>query len=277
MNDSDLLRLADLNRMEYWRESLNWIPGTEVFEDQDAVFINSVVDFPACNIVLMRSRGTAEVISRAQQFFSQRKRSFALLLRNHGDQDAIKFCRGSKMLMISDNAGMALEQPVNKKKLRDGAELHWVEDAKGLEGFEQVTAEAYQDLGLPAAITHKYFALADRVLSPYSIWAVVYYQDEPAAAAMAILSHGIAGIYWVACAKKSRGWVWPPTVRRKWAMQRSTSGRWKVILQASQFGDPVYRKLGYREITPEELHLLLRCWCLSRSNSPLWKPLLPSV
>lgn len=204
MNDSDLLRLADLNRMEYWRESLNWIPGTEVFEDQDAVFINSVVDFPACNIVLMRSRGTAEVISRAQQFFSQRKRSFALLLRNHGDQDAIKFCRGSKMLMISDNAGMALEQPVNKKKLRDGAELHWVEDAKGLEGFEQVTAEAYQDLGLPAAITHKYFALADRVLSPYSIWAVVYYQDEPAAAAMAILSHGIAGIYWVACAKKSR-------------------------------------------------------------------------
>ncbi|MGA2159212.1 MAG: GNAT family N-acetyltransferase [Dehalococcoidia bacterium] len=249
MNDSDLLRLADLNRMEYWRESLNWIPGTEVFEDQDAVFINSVVDFPACNIVLTRSQGTAEVISRAQQFFSQRKRSFALLLRNHGDQDAIKFCRESKMLMISDNAGMALEQPVNKKKLRDGAELHWVEDAKGLEGFEQVTAEAYQDLGLPAAITHKYFALADRVLSPYSIWAVVYYQDEPAAAAMAILSHGIAGIYWVACAKKSRGLGLAAYCTQEVGNAAFDLGARKVILQASQFGDPVYRKLGYREIT----------------------------
>ena len=57
MRDSDLLRLADLNRTEYWCDGLNWIPDTEVFKCQDAVFISSAVDFPACNIAFNLSSG----------------------------------------------------------------------------------------------------------------------------------------------------------------------------------------------------------------------------
>ncbi len=249
MNESDLLLLADLNRTEYWCQSLNWIPGTEVFKNEEAVFINSAVDFAGCNVVLTQSAGTPEVISRSQEFFKGRRRYFALLLRKHTDEEAIQFCVRSKMLQISNNPGMALDQPVSKAGLPEGAELRWVTDEAGLRDFQQITAEAYQDLGLPAEITAKYFALPERVLSPHSIWAVVYYRGEPASAAMAILSHGIAGIYWVGSARKARGLGLAAYCTQEVGNASFDLGARKVILQASQFGEPVYRKLGYREIT----------------------------
>jgi len=247
------LRLADLNRTEYWCESLNWMPGTEVFKNRDAVFINSAIDFPGCNIVLNLSEGHDEdaegFLSRARDFFEQRKPAFSLLLRDHDDRAIISGCQELKMPMISNNAGMVLDEPVKGKGLPDGAELKWVEDAYELESFKQVAAEAFHDLSLPPAITEKYFALAGRVLSPYTLWAVVYYQGEPAAVAMALLSHGIAGIYWVGTIKKARGLGLAEQCTTEVSNASFSLGARKVILQASQFGEPVYRKIGYREIT----------------------------
>ncbi len=253
MNDSDLLRLADLNRTEYWCDGLNWIPGTEVFKYQDDVFINSAVDFPACNVAFNLSVGPAEdaegFLSRTKDFFEKRKPAFSLLLRGHDDRTIISRCQELKMPMISNNAGMVLDEPVKGKGLPDGAELRWVEDAHELESFKQVAAEAFHDLGLPPTITEKYFALAGRALSPYTLWAVVYYQGEPASVAMALLSHGIAGIYWVGTTKKARRLGLAEQCTTEVSNASFSLGARKVILQASQFGEPVYRRIGYREIT----------------------------
>jgi ribosomal protein S18 acetylase RimI-like enzyme len=253
MNDSDLLRLADLNRTEYWCESLNWMPGSEVFKHQDAVFINSAINFLACNVAFNLSAGPDDDIegflSRAKDFFEKRKPAFSLLLRGHDDRAIVSCCQELKMPMISNNAGMVLDEPVKGEGLPDGAELRWVEDARELESFKQVAAEAFHDLGLPTAITEKYFAQAGRVLSPYALLSVVYYQGEPASAAMALLSHGIAGIYWVGTIKKARGLGLAEYCTREVGNAAFSVGARKVVLQASKFGEPVYRKIGYREIT----------------------------
>lgn len=254
MSESELLRLADLNLVEFWCESAKCIPNTEIVQCQDTVFINSALDFPrhsfAFNLAVETNESPDAFLTRIKAFFAKRKPTFSLLLRGHCDQTIIQYCKDNKILLLMAEApGMVLDEPVKGGAIPSGAELHWVDSEKGLQCFRQVVAEAYQDLGVPKEVSESYFALAQRVISPYMVLAVVYLKGEPASTAMAILSHGIAGIYWVGTIKKARGIGLAEYCTREVSNAAFALGARKVVLQASKFGEPVYLKMGYREVT----------------------------
>lgn len=253
MSEAELLRLADLNLVEYWCESSRWMPDTEIVQCQDTVFINSASSFPACNLALNLTTGTDErpeaFLTRAKAFFAKRKPTFSLLLRGHCDQAIIQHCKDNKVFLVADEPGMVLDEPIKGGAVPAGAEMRWVDNENELQGFKHVVAEAFQDVGLPMGVSESYFAQAQRVISPYSVLAVVYLQGEPAGAAMAMLSHGIAGVYWVGTTKKARGNGLGEYCTREVGNAAFDLGARKVVLQASKFGEPVYIKLGYREIT----------------------------
>ena len=144
---------------------------------------------------------------------------------------------------------MVLDEPIKGGKVPAGAKLRWVDNETELRAFTQVAAEAFHDLGLPKEVSETYFAQAQRIITPYQILAVVYLNGEPAATAHALLSHGIAGIYWVGSTKKARGMGLAAYCTREVGNAAFDMGARKVVLQASKFGEPVYIKLGYREIT----------------------------
>jgi len=253
LSESELLRLADLNRTEFWCESARCVPNTEIVEQQDIVFINSSIDFPACNFAFTMALDAVEppdeILARTKAFFINRKPAFSLLLRGHCDQAIIEHCKDKKIYLLHAAPGMVLDEPIKGKELPSAAELRWVEDAERLRDFTEVVAEAFHDLGFPKEATGSYFADTKRVLSPYNILATVYLEGEPAGAAMAMLSHGIGGIYWVGTIKKARGMGLAEYCTRQVGNAAFDLGARKVILQASKFGEPVYRKMGYREIT----------------------------
>jgi ribosomal protein S18 acetylase RimI-like enzyme len=124
-----------------------------------------------------------------------------------------------------------------------------VDDKNGVQDFKQVVAEAFHDLGFPKEASERYFAQAQRVISPYLVMATVYLKGEPASTALAILSHGIAGIYWVGTIKKARGMGLAEYCTREVSNAAFALGARKVVLQASKFGEPIYLKMGYREFT----------------------------
>ena len=64
-----------------------------------------------------------------------------------------------------------------------------------------------------------------------------------------MFSHGIAGIYWVGTVKAARGRGLAEYCVREVGNAAFARGARKVILQASQFGEPVYKRMGYREFT----------------------------
>jgi len=144
---------------------------------------------------------------------------------------------------------MVLDEPVNGGTAPSGTNLHWVNDENELQGFKQVVAEAFHDLGFPKEASERYFARAQRVISPYSILALVYLNSEPACTAMAILSHGIAGIYWVGTIKKARRHRISRALYPRGEQGRFCTGARKVVLQASKLGEPIYLKIAYREFT----------------------------
>ena len=253
MKEFELFRLADLNLIEFWRESSKWIPNTETLETHETVFIDSGIGFPGCSLVFNLAEEVverpAEFIASAKAFFSGRKKGFSLILRGHRDQGIIQYCKDQKLFLVGDQSGMVLDGKAKGGEAPAGAELRWVNDAGALENFKAVAAESFMDLAFPREVSESYFAHAERVLSPFSILATVYFEGEAACCAMALLSHGIAGVYWVGTVKKARG-----KGLAKYCVQEVSNaaiglGARKVILQASKFGRPVYPKIGYREFS----------------------------
>ena len=253
MKESELLRLADLNLIEFWRESSKWIPNTEILEIQETVFIDSGIGFPGCSLVFNLSEEAVEqpyeYLTRARAFFSGRKKGFSLLLRGHRDQDIIQYCKDQKLFLVGEQPGMVLDGKAKGGQAPAGAELRWVNSAEELEDFKIVAAESFMDLAFPREVSESYFTHAERVLSPFSILATVYFDGEASCCAMALLSHGIAGVYWVGTIKKARG-----KGLAKYCVQEVSNasiglGARKVVLQASKFGSPVYPKIGYCTFT----------------------------
>ena len=74
-------------------------------------------------------------------------------------------------------------------------------------------------------------------------------RTEAVAAAIAILSHGIAGLYWVAALPEARGRGLGEACTRLAGNRAFELGARCVILQASAQGEPIYLRMGYREIT----------------------------
>ena len=253
ITESELLRLADLNLVEFWIESSKWVPHPEVLYQKDMVLINSAIDFPGCNFVFNLAPEPYEeaesFLKHAKEYFAKRKAGFSLLLRNHCDQGIINYCKESKMFQVSETPGMVLDEPIADDASPAGAKLYWVDNDEKLQGFKQVVAEAYQDLGFPKEVSERYFSLAHRVLSPQLILAVVYMNNEPACTALALLSHGIGGVYWVGTTKKERGQGLAEYCTREVSNAAFSCGARKVVLQASKFGKPIYLKMGYREFT----------------------------
>ena len=66
---------------------------------------------------------------------------------------------------------------------------------------------------------------------------------------MVLYSHGIAGVYWVGTLSEARGRGHATRLMQSVSARAFDRGARCVILQATQFGEPIYQKLGYREFT----------------------------
>jgi len=253
LNEKDLIRLADLNLADFWCQSAKWIPHPEILHTRDRVFIHSAHDFPACSFALNLSLTTDQspeaFLDSAREFFRGRQKVFSLLLRDHADQALVAYCRARKFYRVSESPGMVLDAPVEPGPAPPGARLTWVETAEDLAGFREVVTEAYQDLKFPTEVSSAYFMHPQRVLEPQFILGLVHLNGAPASAAMALLSHGIAGVYWVGTLKQARGLGLAQYCVSEVGNAAFSAGARKVILQASTFGEPVYAKIGYREFT----------------------------
>ena len=253
LRESDLLLLSDLNLVDFWCQSAKWVPHPEIVHKDDSVFINSVMEFPACSFMYNLSHRNDEspgaFLERAKTFFKNRKKAFSLQLRAHVDRDIISHCKEANMFLVGESPGMVLDEPVTLSAPPEEATIQWVDDEKGLADFMTVVMEAYQDLAFPEDVSERYFMLHDRVLAPHVILCVVYHKGHPASAAMAMLSHGIAGLYWVGTRKEARGLGLARCCVEAVGNMAFDMGARKVVLQASRFGKPVYLKIGYREFT----------------------------
>ncbi len=254
MTESDLLWLSDENLAEFCREQARWLPNYQIDERSSHVLVASGTRFPGGSINCVLPRGDGEVdapalIDAARGYFATLDRGFSVYAPTHRGAALGRACEAEGWLQLSDAPGMVLTSRVPDAAAPEGLELRVVRDRDAASAFVDVCAIAYESVQLPAGVTRKIFSMPERWLRPYVYAVVGYARGGPVSAAALLFSHGIAGVYWVASVPEARGYGYAQHVMRHVSNYAFDRGAGCVVLQATPFGEPIYRKLGYREIT----------------------------
>lgn len=254
MLESELLVVSDENLAEFAREQARWLTAYRLDERETRVFVASATRFPAGSINCAIPRGTGAIdapalLDEARRYFAPLDRGFSVYAPSHRGAELARACEAAGWPKLSDAPGMVLAGRVENRGAPAGVALRAVREPQQVADLTAVVAGAYETLGLPVAVTHKIFSMPERFLKPYVYGLVAYEHERPVSAAMLVFSHGIAGVYWVGTLPDARGRGYAETVMRAISNYGFDAGARVVVLQATPFGEPIYRKLGYREVT----------------------------
>jgi ribosomal protein S18 acetylase RimI-like enzyme len=253
MNPEELLQLSDLNIAESYREISRWNPRTDMVEQGDILFVSGAGTFPAINFVIRVGNSLRSspdmLIDQARTFFAARKRSFSIIVREHLDKDLFDTCKERELYQVANAPGMVIKEVLADKPLPESVRLQQAHTEAMVRDFAEVAARSFTTLGLPEDVGRSVFSEPSALLAPHLYLAVAYLEGKPASCAAALLSHGIGGIYYVGTIEAARGMGLAEHCTRAAGNAALKLGARCVVLQASVYGEPVYRRMGYREFT----------------------------
>ena len=192
------------------------------------------------------SLDAAGAVARADAFFRDHGHGYTFFVRIPGDEDVEGAALDAGFVSLVDMPEMVCESRLDDAASTGTVTLRWVESADDVAAYFELQGLAYSTLGFPpevlAAIGHHPATLLDP-----DVGAVIAELDgRPAAGALALLSHGVGGVYFVGTVEAARGRGLGELVTRavtNWAFDH---GAGRVCLQASQMGEPIYGRMGYQ-------------------------------
>jgi hypothetical protein len=251
MRREELIELSDLNFAEANREFSRRAGGTVLDEDGLLLFAGGHAFPVLCNAAMRTAAGPAprRVLERADGFFAARGRGYTINVRAHADEDIRQAALASGFTEIGSAPAMTLDRPLPDVAPPGGITLTRVATAAEVAGFTTVMGAAYASLGMPPDVAPA--VLHPAVLIAPHITSFLAYLDDgtPAAGAMCVLTHGVAGVYWVGTIPAARGRGLAELCTRAAGNAGFDAGARVAALQASPMGEPIYRRMGYIEVT----------------------------
>lgn len=242
--------LSDANLGESHREFARWHPDGEVMERDGVLLTRGADRYPGVNFAMRAGHvrlPASQVVERAVSFFRGRADGFAVRARAHLDADLAEYCAKAGWMVAGENVGLMRATPLPAPAL--AVRIEAVQTPEGALAFASLATSAFSTIGLPHETAERIFEDPAPMLAPHLLALVAHHHDQPAAVAMVLFSHGIAGLYWVGTAPWARGRGLAKAVvsaAHNLALQR---GARAVTLQANQQHAEFYRRLGYHEIT----------------------------
>lgn len=247
--------LGHLNLIEYCRESTRWGIGGSIDEADGILLFAAGTWVPVdCNGAFRIDDGVpAEVfVRRAEAFFAERGRGYTIKVRDgtEADADLRRACLEAGLVAFGEpSPEMVCRRRVPVPGVPSGVEIRRVTTAAGVADFAAVNADAYSTYGMPLEALPELFSRPDRFLcAPHVTAFVAYGDDEPLAAVLTLLSHGIAGVYWVGTVERARGRGLAAAVTATATNLVFDRGARLCTLQASPMGEPVYTRMGYEPV-----------------------------
>jgi hypothetical protein len=254
LSSSELLALADSNLAECLREHARWSAAGIIDERAGTLRVVSNTRFAPgmFNAVVRTHEDTVDGprwLAEQAAFYSAHGRGFSVYTRGEKDGAIAGACDAAGFEHGNDHPGMACREPIAEPPMDPHVQLEVSNTLASLQKVVSVTASSYVTMGLPESVQLKVMSEPQRLARPNVLWLLARYDGAPAATAMVLLSHSIAGIYWVATLPEYRGRGLGEACTRAATNAAFARGARAVVLQASQQGEPIYKRLGYREIT----------------------------
>ena len=251
MTRDEQIELADLNFLEANRELARRAGGV-VHDEPGLMLYAGGHPLPVLTNGAMRTARSlepGEAIARAHAFFAAQGRGFTWLVRAGADADLEDAVVAAGARPFGDAPGMVIEHRLADAVPPPGIELRRVATAAGVADFASVNGVAYATYGMPEEVAPAALGPPEVTIAPHIRSFVAYKDGRPLSAAMVILSHGVAGVYWVGTRPEARGMGLAELCTRAATNAGFDLGGRLVTLQASVMGEPIYRRMGYVEVT----------------------------
>lgn len=253
-------RDAHLNVIESSRRLFELDPGAKVEAGDGRLFGAGRSTHPVISNAAFRQDDRLdpeEFLTQARAYFADRGRGFAVWTRAGApeDLDLIDAVERAGLQNVYAMPEMVLESWAPEEvPTPAGIELRRVSSADDASRYWQVATESYADIGFPPEIfafyeNHEYL-WADGAAAFLALL-----NGRPAGISMTIVSHGVAGIYWVGCTAEARGRGLGHTMTAAALEAGFEMGADGGSLQASPMGESLYRRMGFETIFDYRLYM----------------------
>jgi GNAT superfamily N-acetyltransferase len=255
MKESRWLAPGDRNVAEVLRHFTRNTPGGDLLEEDGLLLVaaSRVWPSPYCDAAFRVDRDVSpsRLLERAGAFFGERDLAFCVWVAAHADEDLEAACVGAGLGTITEAGSphMVIEHRLPNAVAEPPVTMREVTDDAGREAFVAVAGRAYASMGQPAAVAAATFTRVESLAGPNVRSVVAWDGDDPVSGAMVVVSDGVGGVNYVGTVPEARGRGLGELTAR-WATNAAFDlGAEVAALQASPMGEPVYRRMGYREIT----------------------------
>jgi len=249
MDGVELDRLVHLNFAAFFAETARFAERGVAHDEGGVLLWRTNTDWPVMTNGMIRldDRVAGDVaVARARDYFTDC--GFTAFTRDaESDADLAEAIASTGWPQVVNMPEMVTHRRVDELQVPADTTIRRVTDIHGVRQFAEMSSQAYATIGMPANDTVAAFSDAARVLEPHLCAVLADVDGVPMSGAMANLSHGIAGVYWVGTVTAARGRRLADMCTRavtNWAFDR---GAQAVSLQASSQGEPIYRAMGYED------------------------------
>ncbi|MDX6608337.1 MAG: hypothetical protein QOF85_262 [Solirubrobacterales bacterium] len=248
MGDRELER-AHSNLVDSSRQFFELDPGAAIEAKPGWLFGAGSSTHPVISNAAFRRDDSVDgedFVVRANEFFAVRRRGFSIWVRagQAADSDLAAAAEAAGFQAVYEMPEMLLGEDLSTEPLPAGTELRRLSDEDEAPGFWQVAKEAYMSNGFPPEVFAGYTNHSGLLAENVAAFAI-HLDGKPASIAMTIVSHGVAGIYWVGSLERARGLGLGRAVTVAATNAGLALGAEIASLQASPMGRPIYAKLGY--------------------------------
>jgi len=276
MDRDDLLAAGDANLGAVLRLAARTAPGARIDDDGRLLLVSTLASWPGPYhngaLRLDRALPPDEVLERATAFFAGHAPGFCLWVAAHADGDLEDAALRHRYAAVSP-AGvprLALEHPIEPATPPDGVTLDEVVDEAGRRDYLRVTVAAYADAFLPADAAGATVSCVAALRGPGVRAVVARAGGRPLAAAMVVggprlgdsatrrgpggapgdaPGDAVASVQLVGTVPTARNRGLGELCTR-WAVAAGFDlGARAIVLEASEAGDPIYRRMGFTEVS----------------------------
>lgn len=245
-------RRAHLNLVESSRRLFELDPGAVIDAAAGRLLGAGSATHPVVSNAAFRTDDGLDperLISEARRFFGKRGRGFALWARGGApeDSDLIAAAEAEGFTCVYEMPEMLLPDRAEEPALPDGVELRHLGTAEEAEEYWRIAAASYESIGFPPEAFVAYQGLETLDGDDAAVF-LGFLEGAPVSIAMTIVSHGVAGIYWVGSLIEARGRGLGRAVTAAATNAGFDLGADVASLQASPMGEPIYTAMGFETV-----------------------------
>jgi ribosomal protein S18 acetylase RimI-like enzyme len=245
VSDVDHLRGSALNEQELWREMVRW-SGGRIVEERGVLLVSG----PSAYLrVAMRTDARVDgsaVVARALEFFGGEPAGFIVLVRRPDDEDVERAALAEGFRAGWTEQAMALTAAPPARDVPADVEVRVVADEGAVVDYGRVVALANDDPGERERAPLLFHDAT--IVAPHVAAFVAYASGEPVACAMTLVSHRVAGVFYVGTVEHARRRGLGDALTRVAARSGFELGARAAWLGASEMGAGLYRRIGFQAL-----------------------------